>query len=956
MAHRTVLTTKQYAKLLGLPSDEVIMRQHYVLSDEDIKHIKQQRKSSNRLGYAIQLCALRFPGRYISSHETIPKGMITFIGAQIGISNSQIEAYATRNPTRYDHLASIKEIYGFRSFEKQDMIAAWLAQTAQHTKNNLQLAERFIKKCRSESIIIPAISTIERLCSNALIKADRDIAARVTSRLDNCMKNDLYSMLEETVDGRLTVYAWLRRYEIGNNSADANKLIDRLEYLQELGIPNSVLEGIPEHRIVWLRQQGEAYYADGLREINEDRRLAILAVCAVEWKATITDTILETHDRVVGRSYNECTRMRDTKLLDQKKLVKDTLKSFIQFSNKLLDAHDNDISVSEVIDDAESLETLIATATILTQSMVSEPLDFVLSSYNRLRRYTQRMLEAITFEGHKSSGPLLEAIHLLKSLNQQKKKHSEILPTDFFSQRWRKQLGHNPELKLWEIAVLFSIREALRSRDIWVNDSRKYQDSHAQLLPIDQAKECLLLSIPLKAKSWITQRKSMLENEMKKVNRMIREGTLVNSTIDKGVIRIDRLKKDIPNGIDEFTMEVYRQLPQVSITDILKEVDKDTGFTDAFTHLYTGSPCKDKIGLLNVLLAGGINLGLKKMAACSNSHTSFWPLLRISQWHVNSEASKTALAMVINAHQELPFSQIWGNGKTSSSDGQFFPVGGAGEAMNLVNTRYGNTPGIKAYTHLSGQYAPFALQTIPATIHEAPYIIDGLTMNETGKQIKEHYADTGGFTDHVFAICSLLGYEFAPRLRNISSLKLYGIKGTAVPKLLKELITAKANITNIEKQWPDIIRLVASIITNRVVPSQALRQLASFPRQNELAIALKEIGKIERTIFILKWISSTELQRRAQLGLNKGEAHHALKRALNFNRRGEICDSTLENQHLRMMNLNLLATIIIYWNTKHLGRIIHDMKQQGRIITAELLAHLSPLGWEHIIINGFYKW
>jgi TnpA family transposase len=276
--------------------------------------------------------------------------------------------------------------------------------------------------------------------------------------------------------------------------------------------------------------------------------------------------------------------------------------------------------------------------------------------------------------------------------------------------------------------------------------------------------------------------------------------------------------------------------------------------------------------------------------------------------------------------------------------------------MNLINAKYGIIPGVKAYTHISDQYGPFAIRTIPATAHEAPYILDGLTMNDTGKRIREHYADTGGFTDHVFAMCALLGYQFAPRLRNLSSLRLYGMKGITIPKIMKELVTAKVNFTRIEQQWPDIIRLVASVITHRVVPSEILRQLASFPRQNELAIALREIGRIERTIFILNWISSVPMQRRAQMGLNKGESHHALKRALSFNRRGEITDRTSENQYLRMIHLNLLAAIIIYWNTKHLGHIIYDMKQQGIHMPPEKLAHLSPLGWEHIILTGFYKW
>ena len=382
-------------------------------------------------------------------------------------------------------------------------------------------------------------------------------------------------------------------------------------------------------------------------------------------------------------------------------------------------------------------------------------------------------------------------------------------------------------------------------------------------------------------------------------------------------------------------------MPEVSITDILREVDADTGFTDSFTHIHTGSPCSDKVGLLNVLLAGGINMGLKKMALCSSSHTSVWSLMRISSWYVTSESMTDALAVIIEKHKDLPLSATWGDGMTSSSDGQFFFSGGVGEAMNVVNAKYGIIPGFKGYTHLSDQSGPFAIRTIPATAHEAPYILDGLTMNDTGRRIKEHYSDTGGFTDHVFAMCALLGYQFAPRLRNLSSLRLYSMKGITITKTMKDLIKAKASITRIEQQWPDIIRLVASIMTHKVIPSDILRQLASFPRQNELSIALREIGRIERTIFILTWISSIALQKRAQMGLNKGEAHHALKRALNFNRRGEITDRTSENQHLRMMYLNLLAAIIIYWNTKHLGLIIHDMKQQGIHVPPEKLAHLG---------------
>ncbi|WP_010303452.1 Tn3 family transposase [Candidatus Odyssella thessalonicensis] len=957
MVHRPILTERQRNDLMALPSDESSMLSYYILSDEDIIRIKRKQDAHNRLGFALQLCALRYPGRYLHTDDVLPKELIDFVGAQIGLSEIQLLKFTYKSVTRYEHLRALQQHYGylpFHRFEAEFII--WLKHAAIETRNNAELATLFVQECRKRRIILPGITVIERLCADARLAAEREIVGRIASRLDERMKKNLHAMLEETVDGRLTIHGWLKRFEVGHNSADVNRLLEKLEYLQELDIPESLLDGIPTHRVIWLQQQGEAYYADGLRDIKEERQMAILATCAIQWKAMIIDAVLETHDRIVGKVYSDCKRMRDDQLIDHKKLANETLISFVQLGKKLLKAHATNGAVADVIQSTDALEMLIMTAKALTKKLGSEPLEFVLLGYGKFRRYTQRMLEDIIFEGNQAAQPLLDAIELLKALNQSEKQANSNLPICFANPKWCKRMGNDPERKLWETALLFAIRDGLRSRDIWVNDSCTHRDTSQQLLPIQQAEQTVSLPIPLQPDTWLAERQALLEEGIKQVSRMIRQGTLPNSYIEKGKIRVNRLDRQLPEGMDTLTLDIYKQMPEISITDILTEVDEDTGFTDNFTHVHTGSPCSDKVGLLNVLLAGGINMGLKKMALCSSSHPSFWSLMRISSWYVTSESMTDALAVIIEKHKNLPLSAAWGDGTTSSSDGQFFFSGGVGEAMNVVNAKQGFTPGFKGYTHLSGQYGPFAIRTIPATAHEAPYILDGLTMNDTGKRIKEHYADTGGFTDHVFAMCALLGYQFAPRLRNLSSLRLYSIKGISIPKAMKEPFKVKASIARIEQQWPNIIRLVASIMTHKVIPSDILRQLASFPRQNELAIALREIGRIERTIFILNWISSVALQRRAQMGLNKGEAHHALKRALNFNRRGEITDRTSENQHLRMMHLNLLTAIIIYWNTKHLGRIIHDMKQQGIHVPPEKLAHLSPLGWEHIILTGFYKW
>lgn len=107
---------------------------------------------------------------------------------------------------------------------------------------------------------------------------------------------------------------------------------------------------------------------------------------------------------------------------------------------------------------------------------------------------------------------------------------------------------------------------------------------------------------------------------------------------------------------------------------------------------------------------------------------------------------------------------------------------------------------------------------------------------------------------------------------------------------------------------------------------------------------------------MIDWILDADLQRRAQIGLNKGEAHHALKRAISFHRRGEIRDRSAEGQHYRIAGMNLLAAIIIFWNTMKLGEVVASQKSEGKLLSPELLAHVSPLGWEHINLTGEYRW
>ncbi|MDV3482749.1 Tn3 family transposase, partial [Sphingobium yanoikuyae] len=206
--------------------------------------------------------------------------------------------------------------------------------------------------------------------------------------------------------------------EVGANSAAANRLMDRLEYLQRFDLPADLLDGVPAHRVTRLRRQGERYYADGMRDLPEDRRLAILAVCTLEWRSSLADVIVETHDRIVGRLYRASERLCNTRIADEKAAVRDTLKSFAEIGGALLGAQDDGTALDGIIATGpgwERFRTLVATASALTNVLAADPLSRVLDGYHRFRLYAPRMLRLLDMQAAPIATPLLAAVAMLRN-------------------------------------------------------------------------------------------------------------------------------------------------------------------------------------------------------------------------------------------------------------------------------------------------------------------------------------------------------------------------------------------------------------------------------------------------------------------------------------------------------------------------------------------------------------
>jgi len=212
-------------------------------------------------------------------------------------------------------------------------------------------------------------------------------------------------------------------------------------------------------------------------------------------------------------------------------------------------------------------------------------------------------------------------------------------------------------------------------------------------------------------------------------------------------------------------------------------VDRWTGFADCFTHLTTGRAHDDPRAILTAVLADATNLGHARMAEACGLVTRR-QLGWLSAWHLREDSYGAALARLVEAQHRLPLAALFGDGTASSSDGQHFPLDRRAQATGAVNPHKGSEPAISFYTHVSDRYAPFHSTVISAGASEAAHVLDGLLHHGADLAIERHHTDGGGVSDHVFALCHLLGFRFAPRIPNIGNRRLH-LFGGVVHRFLR---------------------------------------------------------------------------------------------------------------------------------------------------------------------------
>ena len=294
----------------------------------------------------------------------------------------------------------------------------------------------------------------------------------------------------------------------------------------------------------------------------------------------------------------------------------------------------------------------------------------------------------------------------------------------------------------------------------------------------------------------------------------------------------------------------------------------------------------------------------------------------------------------------------------TSSDGQKYNMKPSVESTNAGYSfkYFGTQKGVSVYTFIDESHRLFYSTVIHVNERESGYVIDGLLHNDE-LQSDIHSTDTHGFSEVIFGLTHLLGFSFAPRIKNFKDQYLYSIKPRKeyIEKKYSLVPRQKINLENIENNWDSILRFLVTIKSKKTSSSQLLKRLTSYSKEHQLYTAIKEFGKIIKTDFLLNYIDDVELRQRIEKQLNKVESSNKFSKAVFFGRNAEFTVATIEEQNIANNCKRLIQNSIILWNYLYLTQEIDEAKNQdekNEII--KTIQQSSIIHWSHINFYGEY--
>jgi len=953
------------------PIPDEDLRVFFTLSDTDTQEVRKQRGAHNQLGFALQLCALRYLGFSPDDLGMTPWPAVTFVARQLGHSPDVLTAYGGRIQTRTTHLQQVQAYLGFRPALPLDVAAltTWLVERAlEHDKPTL-LLQLACDKLRRDQIVRPGITRVERLVATAREQAHAETLRRLTPLLTPERQAWLDSLLLPEPGLGRTRLAWLRQEAVSHAASQILMTLDRIRFLGEAGVPQWTWAGLTPNRVKWLAQVGWRVTPQQLQRMPPLRRYPILLAVLHQALPHHTDIAVELYDQCLWACYADAREELEEFRKTIARSTNDKLLLFQALGQVLLDTAIDDTAV-RAVSFARVPEAALRAAVEETAGLIrprqDAAIDFFGKRYSYLRQFVPAWLRTLTLHAPGPDDTILRAVDTIQTLDQAATPRAvpREAPLAMVTEPWRpyiREPGGAISRRYYELCTLWQLRSALRAGDIWVAHSRRYADPATYLIPPAEwphrrPEVIRQTGTPSEGLHRLQEREAELATCLGQVERLLARKDSDLRVEDNRLVLTPLDAEARPASAEALAERITARLPRVDLSELLIEVDTWTHFSAHLVHAANGDPLRPPFFpyLYASLIAQACNFGVDQMARSTD--LAYERLAWCTTWHLRDDTLKTAFSTLVNYHHKLPLSQAWGSGMLSSSDGQRFPVSGKNRLARPLPRDFAYGTGVTFYSWSSDQLSQYGTKAIPATVRDAPYVLDELCNNETELPIVEHTTDTHGYTEIIFALFDLVGFRFTPRLRDLGRQRLYtsGALDMQHYPRLQPYVRRRITRPRILDWWDECLRVAGSIRLGWVTASLFVQKLHAYPRKSALARALQEYGRLAKTLHILRWYAQPDDRRRITRQLNKGEALHDLRAFLMVANKGQLRRKRPEELTHQALCLNLVTNAVICWNTVYMAAAVEQLRREGYPVQDHDLAHVWPTRYAHINVYGKY--
>lgn len=942
----------------------------YTPSEDDLQFLTRATTQEPVLRLNVMLLLKTFQSLgYFPDLDSIPAEIVKHLRIVLKIPQEVTPGYSSEK-TLYRHHEAIRTYLNVKAFdtEARQLIERAVWQAAQTMDDPADLINVGIEVLIQQRYELPAFSQFERIIGHIRTQVNDTIFQLVVNRLTDQERNILDSLLVVDASERLSPFNMLKQGPGNPSISHMRELRDRLIQLESILDVRRLLVDILPTKIVHFGTEAQLFDVRRLQELGRAKHYTYLICLLYQTQRRARDDLAEMFLRRIGRIHKQGKKALEILRKHQQETsdnLADILAQIIQQAQETPDDAQLGREVRRLISISGGLDKLRDDCAAISAHRGSNYLPLMERFYRPHRSLLFSLISLLDIRSTTQDTALIDAFNFVF---EHRTKTREWIPgkldLSFASKQWQRLIEGpdkvNPTLnrRFLEVCVFSCFASELKSGDVYVPNSQDYADTRERLVPWSECEKllvdyCLRLGFNPTAKGFVRDLRTFLEKFAREVDRGYPKNGQLHIN-DKGEFALKRIRaKPLPPGAKALLKELKLRMPERTIMEALRNVQHWTEWSRHW-GLRSGKETLDDPTMTYIMTAFtfGCNLEAAQAARHMQGVVSAKTFLHVNRYHVTAERLELSRRDIIDLYNKFDLPHFWGTGKRVSADGTPIEI----FTNNLIaqsHIRYGIYGGI-AFHYISDMYIALFSEFMTCGVWEGIYFLDLLHKNKSDIQPDTYHADTQGQSTVIFALAYLLGIDLMPRIRNWKDLILFRPHKGATYRHINDLFGEVINWKLIEDHWQDLMQIILSIQAGRLLPSDILRKLGHESRKNRLYQAFRELGRVIRTLFLLRYISDLPLRRTISETENKVEAYHHFTAWLRFGSHGVITHNAPEEHEKRIKYNDLVASALILQNVVDMTVNLRQLATEGHAVNPDTLAILSPFLFRHFKRFGEY--